>query len=77
MELIRHPPLGIVIVDVCPPDDFAVGRFSRDRDGLLQGYRIGFEAAEEAMARWRRPETSVNYPQRAALPLQVFGQAPR
>jgi predicted patatin/cPLA2 family phospholipase len=76
-ELIRRPPLGVAVVDVCPPDDFVVGRFSRDRHGLLQGYRIGFEAAEDAMARWRRSAASVNCPQRAAPPLQAFGQAPR
>lgn len=61
VELINRPPPGIDIVDICPPEEFAVGRFSRDRDGLLQGYQIGFETGETAMARWREvkiPSTS-------------------
>lgn len=63
IELIRHPPPGVSIVDVCPPEHFVVGRFSRDRDSLLKGYRIGFEEAEEAMARWQRLGASINLPQ--------------
>jgi hypothetical protein len=63
IELIRHPPPGVSIVDVCPPEYFVVGRFSRDRDSLLKGYRIGFEAAEEAMACWQRLGASINFPQ--------------
>lgn len=61
MELMRNPPPGISIVDVCPPEDFAVGRFSRDRDSLLKGYQSGFEAGEEAMARWWDAEESIRF----------------
>ncbi len=62
IELIRRPPPGVRIVDVCPPYRFAIGRFSRNRDSLLKGYQIGFEAAEKAIARWREPGASVNSP---------------
>lgn len=60
IELIRHPPPGVSIVDICPPDHFVVDRFSRDRDALVKGYRLGFEAGEEAMARWRDAESVVS-----------------
>jgi predicted patatin/cPLA2 family phospholipase len=45
-ELIRRPPPGVQVVDVCPPDSFTMGRFGRDRDGLRRGYSAGRAAAE-------------------------------
>ena len=56
VKLIRRPPPGVAIVDVCPPPEFAVGRFCRDRRRLLRGYDMGFAMGAEAMARWRQPE---------------------
>ena len=59
VELIRHPPPGVSIVDVCPPEDFVIGRFSRGRDSLLKGYQIGLAAAEQAMLGWREAGTPI------------------
>lgn len=53
IKLIHNPPPGVCIVAVCPPAHFAVDRFTRDRDSLLRGYQIGFDAAEAAIVRWR------------------------
>lgn len=53
VELICHPPSGVSIIDVYPPEHFVLGRFSRDRDNLLRGYEIGFAVAADAIARWR------------------------
>jgi len=54
VALLANPPPGVSIVDVFPPDQFVLGRFTRDRDRLLKGYEIGFETAMDAIARWRR-----------------------
>lgn len=50
VDLICHPPPGVSIVDVYPPEHFVLGRFSRDSDRLLKGYEIGFEVAVDAIA---------------------------
>jgi len=60
IKLIHNPPPGVSIVAVCPPAHFAVDRFTRDRDSLLQGYQIGFDTAEAAIARWRTLQSPSN-----------------
>jgi len=60
MELIRHPPPGVAVVDVSPPEDFVIGRFSRDRGRLLEGYHMGFDTAEDAMTRWHNLKPAVS-----------------
>lgn len=49
---LRAPPPGVQIVDVCPPPEFAAGRFARSRQQLSHGYEAGLEAADAAMAAW-------------------------
>jgi predicted patatin/cPLA2 family phospholipase len=53
VALIRKPPAGIEIVEVCPPGDFRVSRLSRDRRVLDEGYEQGHREAGEAIRRWR------------------------
>lgn len=48
----RNPPPGVTIVEVCPPEQFTLGRFSRQRSRLLEGYQIGVEASSEAISQW-------------------------
>jgi predicted patatin/cPLA2 family phospholipase len=57
LAFIRNPPPGVRIVEVCPPDEFAVSRTTRDRRVLEQGYASGLEAAEPAMRQWRAHRT--------------------
>lgn len=52
IALIRDPPQDVTIIEVCPPDDFTIGRFHRNRKHLLQGYQSGIDAAKDAIARW-------------------------
>ena len=52
IELIRNPPPGINIQEVCPPCSFTMGRFSQNSDQLLTGYQSGFESAEETIRVW-------------------------
>ena len=52
ITLIRSPPEGIKIFEICPPDDFYIGLFNRNRNHLLKGYQLGMEASKSAMEQW-------------------------
>jgi predicted patatin/cPLA2 family phospholipase len=52
VALIRKPPKGISIIEICPPESFRVSRLSQDRMILQEGYEQGRALAEEAIARW-------------------------
>jgi len=52
VDLLRKPPAGIDIVEVCPPDAFRVSRLTRDPAVLQEGYEQGRIAAADALARW-------------------------
>lgn len=54
MDLIRCPPHGIDVIEVCPPKHFTIGRFARHRQDLLQGYYAGKDMAKLAMAAWQK-----------------------
>ena len=52
IALIRHPPPGVNIVEVCPAQNDALSRFNRSRIRLQQGYAAGQEAASAAIRQW-------------------------
>jgi predicted patatin/cPLA2 family phospholipase len=52
VALIRRPPDGVAIVEICPPADFRVSRLSQDFAVLQEGYDQGRVAAAEAIALW-------------------------
>lgn len=52
LDLLRKPPPGVSIVEICPPDDFRVSRLSKDLRILEEGYRQGKAMAKEAMKNW-------------------------
>jgi predicted patatin/cPLA2 family phospholipase len=54
VELIRKPPDGVSIVEVCPPENFRVSRLSQDRLILREGYEMGRDLAEGAIERWNK-----------------------
>lgn len=54
VTLLQTPPAGIHIVDVCPPQNFTAGRFSRSLRILEQGYASGLNAADHAIREWAR-----------------------
>ncbi len=58
-QLIDHPPKGVSIVDICPPVNFSMSRFSRNPRQLLKGYRLGFNQAKQAISQWQ--SIPVNY----------------
>lgn len=52
IRLIRNPPDDVQIVEVCPPDNFLTGRFSRNRKLLQEGYESGVNLVEEVTQQW-------------------------
>jgi predicted patatin/cPLA2 family phospholipase len=52
VALIRKPPDGVSIIEICPPESFRVSRLSQDRIILQEGYEQGRALAAEAIARW-------------------------
>jgi len=52
VALIRRPPPGISITEICPPDGFRSSRLSRDPRILFEGYEQGRALAGEAIEAW-------------------------
>ena len=52
IALIRHPPPGVKIVEVCPAENYAISRFNRSRESLQLAYKLGLESANDAIRRW-------------------------
>jgi predicted patatin/cPLA2 family phospholipase len=55
---LRTPPPGVRIVDVCPPSDFRMGRFSTRQQHLLDGYWTGLAMAKQVITRWQALPTA-------------------
>ena len=53
VALIRKPPEGVSVIEMCPPGDFRVSRFSRDYRVLQEGYEQGRALAPKAIESWR------------------------
>ncbi|MBY6187760.1 patatin family protein [Marinobacter hydrocarbonoclasticus] len=52
LALIRQPPPGVEVVEVCPPESFQLKRLTRDAAPLEQGYELGLAAGADAIRRW-------------------------
>jgi predicted patatin/cPLA2 family phospholipase len=52
VALIRKPPAGVSIIEICPPANFRVSRLSQDRIVLQEGYEQGRKLAPESITRW-------------------------
>jgi predicted patatin/cPLA2 family phospholipase len=52
IELMRTPPEGIEIIEICPPDSLNIKRLTRNPERLMQGYEIGLKAGEKAISLW-------------------------
>ncbi len=56
LSLIRNPPQGTTIIEICPKDEFGINRLERRPEKLLSGYDQGKQMAEQAMASWNSHE---------------------
>jgi predicted patatin/cPLA2 family phospholipase len=52
IALIRRPPPGVSVIEICPPDGFRSSRLSRDPRILFEGYEQGRTLAGEAIEMW-------------------------
>ncbi|MDE2422362.1 MAG: patatin family protein [Gammaproteobacteria bacterium] len=52
LALIRNPPSGVEIIEICPPNTFKANRLGRSADRLKQGYEMGLNAGHAAMKKW-------------------------
>lgn len=52
LDLIRNPPNGVQIIEICPPDTFKLKRLTRNPEPLYEGYQLGINSAVDAIARW-------------------------
>lgn len=59
ITLIRQPPPGVSIIEICPPENFRPSRLSRNLEALLDGYKQGRAAASQAMVRWGTEERKI------------------
>jgi len=53
LAIIRKPPDGVSIIEICPPENFRVTRLSQDKHVLEEGYEQGRTMAVEAIAQWK------------------------
>ncbi len=53
VKLIRKPPEGVAVVEICPPEKFRVSRLSQNRLILEEGYNQGRALAAHAISRWQ------------------------
>lgn len=53
LELMRNPPPGVQIVEICPPESFRLKRLTREAEPLFHGYQCGKIAANDAIKRWK------------------------
>ena len=53
LALIRQPPKDVEIIEICPPDDFLMGRFTVDQRQLIAGYNAGYLYADDAIRQWQ------------------------
>ncbi len=54
VALIRKPPEGVSVIEMCPPRHFRVSRFSQNRHVLEEGYEQGRHLASKAIESWGR-----------------------
>lgn len=52
LQLIRNPPKGVEILEVCPPPSFSISRLDRSKENLLKSYELGKQAASGVMGQW-------------------------
>ena len=57
--LIASPPAAVRVIDICPPRQFRLSRFSKNTKQIEAGYRMGPEGAERAIQQWQDLDSAV------------------
>jgi predicted patatin/cPLA2 family phospholipase len=58
IDLIRNPPRGVQILEVCPPDSFKTSRLDVSKDRLFKGYEMGKQSAHSVIDEWHKMTNS-------------------
>ncbi|MFT6261958.1 MAG: putative patatin/cPLA2 family phospholipase [Crocinitomicaceae bacterium] len=58
IDLIRNPPNGVKILEVCPPNSFKTSRLDVSKKRLYKGYDLGKKSADSVIEQWQRMITS-------------------
>jgi len=54
IDLIRNPPTGVDILEVCPPPEFKTSRLDRSKKNLFKGYDLGRKSADSVIEKWQQ-----------------------
>ena len=54
LDLIRNPPVGVDILEICPPQGFKTSRLDRSKESLFEGYDLGRKAADSVIEQWHQ-----------------------
>jgi predicted patatin/cPLA2 family phospholipase len=54
IDLIRNPPSGVKILEVCPPNSFKTSRLDVSKKRLYKGYDLGKKSASSVIEQWQR-----------------------
>lgn len=52
LELIRNPPAGVDIIEVCPPENLRGSRIGKNVNHLKLSYQLGLDSGSSAISRW-------------------------
>lgn len=59
LDLIRTPPQGVKIIEICPPDHFDMNRLEKSPEKLQQAYVQGKQMAEQAICYWEKMKVQI------------------
>ena len=54
IDFIHNPPLGVEVIEICPPEYFKTNRFTQDYQTLLDDYMIGKEMGKVAIEKFKQ-----------------------
>ncbi len=53
IELIRNPPEGVKIIEICPTEEITVSRFTKNNDLIVHSYKSGIDEGYRAIEKWK------------------------
>ncbi|RXJ74259.1 patatin family protein [Veronia nyctiphanis] len=59
IDLIKSPPNGVQILQICPPDAFKLTRLSTSTEQLKKAYQLGLDAGKTAITKWNQLLTTM------------------
>ncbi|SHH98084.1 patatin-like phospholipase family protein [Ferrimonas marina] len=57
LELIRQPPKGVEILEICPPEQFKLKRLTRDPAPVYAAHQMGLGLGQSVIEQWQAMES--------------------